>query len=782
MSSDPKNPDGREAALQTGVMTEIVSALASRADGWINAITGLGGPRDKVAATRYSSLVHKLNDGQLAAMYATEAFSARIVDVYPREAMREGYEIGGLEPEAGSEKRGPVTQPGTPGSEDESADPDADGRAQRRDPFDGAELDDKDDPRADTWLAGHLRALANSYRTDEYKPGTKKDEDLERKICEYLEPYNVDAMFTDAAIWGRLFGGAAIVLGGASVDEDAREFKPGMAINYLRVVDKRFLSPNMSGPAGQHTPYPLDKQGRPLWYNVNPIQAAQSEGQKPSTTLHRSRLVLFPGDRTDDMTRVNDLETWDFSVLQRPYNELKGDASVWDDARALVKEASVSVTSVKGLFGMVAGKQKEFLAERLRLMQLSRSISKGLTLDMDQEKYERIAATFAGLSDLADHSIKRVAAAAEMPVTILIGEAPAGLNATGDSDLRWFFARVNAYRTLVLEPRLKQLLIALLAQPGGPVSADKAARLTIKWPELWTPSAKERAEIYSQTATADAVYITNQVATPEEIALSRFGEDGYSQETKIDRELREEMLVPVTAMPEPLDADAEFGQDTGTEDLENAEADTEETELASESDPGAGKGGGLAKDRAASGRDADGSGGASALPNPQPGKGTALAGPGKAGVPGKPARPVGPARPGPALGGGSAGAAAPPDKQKEAMNGAQVAALQELVRATAAGEIPRESMQAILELSFGLTPAEAARIVPPEDFEPVEPKPEFGFGGGFGGKGGPPGAPGADGGKGGGAPPFGGKGDKAAPGKGEDPTEKPAGAPPFAKG
>jgi phage-related protein (TIGR01555 family) len=770
----PPNPpaprDGYEPALQSGVMTEIVAALASRADGWINAITGLGGPRDKVAATRYSSFVHKLNDGQLAAMYATEAFSARIVDVYPREAMREGYEIGGLETEAGSEKRGPVTQPGTPGSESESADPDADGRAQRRDPFDGAELDDTDDPRADA-----LR-IARRYRADEYKPGTKKDEDLERKICEYLEPYNVDAMFTDAAIWGRLFGGAAIMLGGASPEEDAREFKPGMAINYLRVVDKRFLSPNMSGPSGAHTPYPLDKQGRPLWYNVNPTQAGLSEGQQPSTTLHRSRLVLFPGDRTDDMTRVNSLEHWDFSVLQRPYNELKGDASVWDDARALVKEASVSVTSVKGLFGMVAGKQKEFLAERLRLMQLSRSISKGLTLDMDQEKYERIGATFAGLSDLADHSIKRVAAAAEMPVTILIGEAPAGLNATGDSDLRWFFARVNAYRTLVLEPRLKQLLIALLAQPGGPVSADKAARLTIKWPELWTPSAKERAEIYSQTATADAVYITNQVATPEEIALSRFGEDGYSQETKIDRELREEMLVPVAAMPEPLDEGAEL--DPNAYDPENPEqedpnAESETTEQdesagAADGSDASGKGGGLAKDRAGS-------------------DGKAGAGVGKAGaVPGRPGTPpvrsgVAPAR-GPALGGGSAGAAAPPDKQKEAMNGAQVAALQELVRATAAGEIPRESMQAILELSFGLTPAEAARIVPPEGFEPVEPEPAFGFGGGFGGKGGPPGAPGADGGKGGGAPPFGGKGDKAAPGKGEDPTEKPAGASPFAKG
>jgi phage-related protein (TIGR01555 family) len=772
----PPNPpaprDGYEPALQSGVMTEIVSALASRADGWINAITGLGGPRDKVAATRYSSLVQKLNDGQLAAMYATEAFSARIVDVYPREAMREGYEIGGLESEAGTEKRGPVTQPGTPGSEDESADPDAEGRAQRRDPFDGAELDDKDDPRADA-----LR-IARRYRADEYKPGTKKDEDLERKICEYLEPYNVDAMFTDAAIWGRLFGGAAIMLGGASTDEDASEFKPGMAINYLRVVDKRFLSPNMSGPAGQHTPYPLDKQGRPLWYNVNPIQAAQSEGQKPSTTLHRSRLVLFPGDRTDDATRVNQLEHWDFSVLQRPYNELKGDASVWDDARALVKEASVSVTSVKGLFGMVAGKQKDFLAERLRLMQLSRSISKGLTLDMDQEKYERISSTFAGLSDLADHSIKRVAAAAEMPVTILIGEAPAGLNATGDSDLRWFFARVNAYRTLVLEPRLKQLLIALLAQPGGPVSADKAARLTIKWPELWTPSAKERAEIYSQTATADAVYITNQVATPEEIALSRFGEDGYSQETKIDRELREEMLVPVAAMSEPLDEGAELDQD-----LENDETETDPSESASD-DSEADADGGLAKDRGA-GSAGESAPGASAS---GPDAGSVPAQRGRpapnATKPGTPARPVGPARPGPALGGGSAGAAAPPDKQKEAMNGAQVAALQELVRATAAGEIPRESMQAILELSFGLSPAEAARIVPPESFKPVEPEPEpeFGFGGGFGGKGGPPGAPGADGGKGGGAPPFGGKGDKAAPGKGEDPTEKPASAPPFAKG
>lgn len=118
------------------------------------------------------------------------------------------------------------------------------------------------------------------------------------------------------------------------------------------------------------------------------------------------------------------------------------------------------------------------------------------------------------------------------------------------------------------------------------------------------------------------------------------------------------------------------------------------------------------------------------------------------------------------------------DVQKQALNGTQITSMVEIVRMAAAGEISRESAQAALEVSFQLTPEDAIKLLGPEDFEPVKPEPEFGFGGGggFGGNGGPPGADkgGKAFGKAGGASadaPGAGKGDAAPPpfvAKGED--------------
>jgi hypothetical protein len=134
--------------------------------------------------------------------------------------------------------------------------------------------------------------------------------------------------------------------------------------------------------------------------------------------------------------------------------------------------------------------------------------------------------------------MKRIAAAAETPVTVLLGEAPAGLNATGDSDLRWFLMKVKAFQAQVLEPRIMRILRPLLAQEGSPVVGKDLSQMTLRWPELWAPSAKERAEIYVATSNADVALVDRGIIASEE-AATRFGDDGYSQDIVIDHALRE---------------------------------------------------------------------------------------------------------------------------------------------------------------------------------------------------------------------------------------------------
>ena len=60
-----------------------------------------------------------------------------------------------------------------------------------------------------------------------------------------------------------------------------------------------------------------------------------------------------------------------------------------------------------------------------------------------------------------------------------MGQAPAGLNATGDSEIRWFYDRVAARQRRELQPALKRLVKLLFLSKRGPT---KGKLLTAKAP------------------------------------------------------------------------------------------------------------------------------------------------------------------------------------------------------------------------------------------------------------------------------------------------------------
>ncbi len=451
-----------------------VTDAIEKADSWLNVMTGMGGARDKSAATVFCAGVTPLSPEVLSAMYQTEDLSAKIVDVYPQEAMSEGFEVD------------------------------------------------------------------------------SGDDGDEQEVCDYLERFEVGPRFTDGEIWARLYGGA---LGWVLTDDDADPSEPLPEVytcTGIKFVDKRFAAP---APGVENR----DAQGFPTAYDIYPDGVFSTLQGARVYRVHVSRLVRLHGARTEKRTQVA-LNGWDLSVLQRPYNALRSDGAMWKATEALVNEASTGVVTIRDLQSMMGAGQKNALLERLRQMAINRSIVKDVVLnggrgpnDEGKEEYHREPVQFAGLPDLTEQGLQRVAAAAEVPVTILLGQAPAGLNATGDSDLRWFLKRVNAYRRLRIAPPLTRLLRILLGAadaPKMPRAADGKIIITIRWPELWGPNAKEKSEIYSANAAADVSYIDKGVLLPEEIALSRFGDDGYSQEVTIDRDLRQEALDADKLPPE----------------------------------------------------------------------------------------------------------------------------------------------------------------------------------------------------------------------------------------
>jgi hypothetical protein len=251
---------------------------------------------------------------------------------------------------------------------------------------------------------------------------------------------------------------------------------------------------------------------------------------------HESRTVVFRGAHTGAQERQANLD-WDFSVLQRPYEALRQFDAIYKAAEIMMTDASQAVFKMRGLLAMIAGGQLQELATRANFIDMTRGISRSVMLDADGgEEFTKVATSFAGVGDMLDRAANRLAAASKIPVPILMGQAPAGLNATGDSTIRIFYDGIRSAQKQDLEPKLERLIrVVAIAERVG----DR--KFGITFPSLWleTPAEKAARELVeAQTATA---WITIEVLTPDEVAIARFG-SSEPQPYRID---------PLTRLPDP---------------------------------------------------------------------------------------------------------------------------------------------------------------------------------------------------------------------------------------
>jgi hypothetical protein len=137
-----------------------------------------------------------------------------------------------------------------------------------------------------------------------------------------------------------------------------------------------------------------------------------------------------------------------------------------------------------------------------------------------------------------------------------MGQSPAGLNATGESDTRLWYDQVEAYQNQTLLPAAQRFYeIMFAAQDFDGVAPDG---WSIRFERLWQVSDVEQAALEASVAQKDKIYIDAGVLLAEEVALSRFTAAGFSLETNIDLEAREEMrdaeieaMVEKAGEPEP---------------------------------------------------------------------------------------------------------------------------------------------------------------------------------------------------------------------------------------
>lgn len=313
----------------------------------------------------------------------------------------------------------------------------------------------------------------------------------------------------DAMIRGRLFGGAALLIGNGDVDlmqplEPSRIRKEG--IKYLNVLTKRELTPgdldsNLASPT----------YGQPLWYTMsNAVSVSAAE-----VRIHPSRLVRFVGNpiRDEYFAKSSIYAGWGESVLESIFTAVKNADSGAQNMTTMLFEANVDVINIPDFMSSLSdpGYDERF-HQRLSLAAAAKGINGMLVLD-GNETYSRKQMSFAGIPDVVMTLLQIVAGAADIPITRFLGQSPAGLSSTGEGDMKNYYDRLNSIQSLEITPTTHILDECLIQSALG----ARPAEVFYLWAPLEQTNEKEKAEIGKMHADTVTALSNAAIFTQEEL-------------------------------------------------------------------------------------------------------------------------------------------------------------------------------------------------------------------------------------------------------------------------
>lgn len=292
-----------------------------------------------------------------------------------------------------------------------------------------------------------------------------------------------------AKIAARLFGGAALYIG-TGEDDPLQPLNPDRialnGIRFLNVMKRRDLAPGE-----------LIQDPESEWYGQPAYYELRTSGTAASITtgvrIHPSRLVRFIGAEIPDPELAAQVgqEGWGDSILISTLEAIKNSDGTAANIASLVFEAKLDIVKVPDLMSSLSDPNYEQrLLQRFNLANIIKGINQMVLLDKDEE-WEQKSANFAQLPDVLMSFMQLVSGAADIPVTRLLGQSPAGLNSTGESDLRNYYDRIQSIQELEIQPAIGLLDECVIRSALGTRPADAH----YIWSSLWQISDKERADI-----------------------------------------------------------------------------------------------------------------------------------------------------------------------------------------------------------------------------------------------------------------------------------------------
>jgi phage-related protein (TIGR01555 family) len=368
---------------------------------------------------------------------------------------------------------------------------------------------------------------------------------------------DVSTAVYDLLRWADLFGGAGLILGVADGQSSEKpiNFAKIQSVDFLNVLDRYTLRPY------RYYSDPLaPKFGQPEIYQIvhrstYPGQALESK--KAYRYIHESRVIYQHGVKlpAEDMALEND-GAGD-SVVTRVWETIRDYAHVWMSFAYLLGDYAHTFVRIKGLRdALTASDGKAIIQARMEAIEMCRSIARMVLLD-ENEEFGREVVSLAGMPEAMQKFVERLAQAARMPIELLMGQPPGGINGNGETGMRYWHAKIKAAQKKKVRPILQRIIRPVLAAKKGPTGGRVPEKWCIEFNPLWAQTDAEKAEIYGKVATAAASLAGAEIVDRTELANSHFGSGKLSLDVKLDKRVRDAVeanaLEALENPPDPVE-------------------------------------------------------------------------------------------------------------------------------------------------------------------------------------------------------------------------------------
>jgi phage-related protein (TIGR01555 family) len=372
-------------------------------------------------------------------------------------------------------------------------------------------------------------------------------EDNATSYLKYLQKYKINDQLSRAMKCGRLFGSGYMIF----ITKEAPLNTP-LYIDSLRRGDLlNILSFDRFSVNVSERCIDIASQNyqKPEYYHVTPMHGK-------SFKVHASRVLRFDGIQSlgDDGWTTYNLD-YGVSEIVPILQSIYQDAQCANGVSQLIEEASIPVLKMQE-YKETLGKSSSIDSPSLDEIQNSinefKSTYRMMFLDSTDD-FSRQEVNFSSIPQVLDCFAGRLAAAAGIQQTIFLTKSPAGMNATGESDLAINAASVAAQQEKDLRPAL-EIIDEIMTRTGGYTPNS----FTFDFPSLIDISDEVQAQ--TSLTRAQAVMTAGDIMTADEQRAALSGDSLFGnlepEDTDFSATVAQQKLADQQAANQPIDPNA----------------------------------------------------------------------------------------------------------------------------------------------------------------------------------------------------------------------------------